>query len=108
MNAITGRGNLVAEAEATGLGRTGQWELSCESLRTAIQRYVDGVVDLITLRNWADALELNDRVTYQAGAEDIIAEVLFLLTTPEANGPFEAADALRLLSGRHGNSEPLD
>jgi hypothetical protein len=50
--------------------------------------YVNGVLPLEDLVLWADTLEGRDDVELDDGCREDLAEFLFVVTVPEANGPF--------------------
>ncbi len=56
-------------------------------LEKAIKRFTSGSLSAEQLEEWAEILEMNDYVEYESGSEQIIADALFLLATPEVNGP---------------------
>lgn len=62
----------------------------------ALKRYVDGGLTERQLHEWAELLEMNDNIDYEAGEEEAIADVLFRLSTPDINEPISENLARRL------------
>jgi hypothetical protein len=62
-----------------------------------IERFNSQQIDADELSNIAEALELADEVTYELGHEKEIADVLFELSSPEANGPITLSKCANLL-----------
>jgi hypothetical protein len=55
-------------------------------------KYRDGYIDYDYLTLWADILELRDEIEYEAPNEDIISEILSILSSPEINGKLTESD----------------
>jgi len=101
---LTASGRLLDEARAllAQPANTGEILISQHTLQMALNRYLAGELDAAELNEWANCLELNDRVIYEAGAEKCIATALFFLATPEINLPIDQVlcrDLLVTLAG---------
>lgn len=57
----------------------------------ALLLHQDGLIDSAQLQAWAECLEMNDYVEYEAGAEATIADILFRLSTPSINEQISAS-----------------
>jgi hypothetical protein len=72
--------------------------VSRRTLRTALQRLStnDLVSDDLMIR--ANAIEAHDQVQYEPGFEELIADVVFGITSREINGPLDSTSCLGFIS----------
>jgi len=70
--------------------------LRLEDVYRALGRYEEGLLSGEQLQDWSEFLEMNDYVEYERGREEIIADVLFRLSSPEINEPISSAVATRM------------
>jgi hypothetical protein len=87
MNAINGHENLSELlAELLNPNPIITWILPSSALVNLLQRYLADEIAAKDIETLADALEMNEIVVYEQTHEEIIAETLFILSTPEING----------------------
>lgn len=77
---------------------SGETILTVADIKHSLQLFIDGRLDKKQLQKWSEILEMNDLVDYEAGKEEVIADILFLLSTPEINEPISHDLALELQS----------
>jgi hypothetical protein len=73
--------------------------VSRQTIRIALQRFLENEYDVGELVEWANLIEAYDQVQYESGFEQLIADVLFSIASPEINEPL-TADSCRRLIGR--------
>ena len=73
--------------------------LQISNIVEALERFLAGGVSANDVEHWADAVEGRDDIGYAAGHEDEISQVLFVLSTPDANGSLTQDSAKKLLGG---------
>jgi hypothetical protein len=62
----------------------------------ALSMYENNTISSEQLREWADILEMNDYVRYEYGVEEVVADLLFRISTPEINEPITRDFARKL------------
>lgn len=62
----------------------------------ALRLYEEGLLSGKQLQEWAGILEMNDRVEYERDAEEVVAGLLFSLSSPEINEPITRAVVRRM------------
>lgn len=67
--------------------------LTREDAYRLLDCFLEGSVTASDCDAWANALEGRDDVAYEPGHEDVLAQLLFEVGTPEANGPLTKASA---------------
>ncbi len=82
MREISTEGNILAELE-DGTGDT--WLLTRITLTKIIDHCLHEELSESALIDWANTIELTENVIYEAGYEQLIADVLFSLASPEIN-----------------------
>jgi len=70
----------------------------------ALKLFVEGFLEGDHIQEWAEILEMNEYIDYESGEEDVIADTLFRLATPEINEPISQAVALELRAGLRASS----
>jgi hypothetical protein len=76
--------------------------LRADHVRHVLKRYLAGAVAAEQVERWADLVEQRPGVEYAAGQEEVIADALFVLSSPDINGELtqlKAASLLRRLPG---------
>ena len=71
--------------------------LSVACVGVLLKKFSSGQLDAATILQIADELE-NDAVIYERGKEEIIATILFELSSPEVNGPLTLQRCSELIS----------
>jgi len=74
------------------------WLLPTSALVNLLNRFLKGEITAEKMTALADALEMNEAVVYEQPRKDVIADVLFVLSNPEINGPITLANATALIS----------
>ena len=70
--------------------------LAPADLDRVLELYENRSISAGQLREWAELMEMNDVLDYSSGSEGLVADVLFLLSTPEINGPVSADRVRRM------------
>lgn len=78
------RENKVPSQEASA-------SLRLADVDRALEHYARGAFSEEWIQEWAEVLEMNEHVDYERGVEDVIADVLFRLSSPEINGALNQA-----------------
>jgi hypothetical protein len=64
--------------------------VSRRTLRNALTSFLDGKIDPAELVEWASVVEQhNDEIVYEAGFQQLIATLVYRLSTPEINEPID-------------------
>jgi hypothetical protein len=64
--------------------------VSRRTLRNVLTSFLDGKIDRAELVEWANVVEQNnDEIVYEAGLQQLIATLVFRLSTPEINQPID-------------------
>lgn len=99
-----GRGDLKTAAQGIRSEPWAQKEfvphpaLAITDLKSLLERFQRSEVNPEDLQEWADAIEgRNDLVDYENPFSEVIAEVLFQLSTPEINGELTSQKAKELI-----------
>ncbi len=71
--------------------------VSRKTLLRLIERFVGGEVDAKQVEGYADAVEVMDDVENEDGYEELIATILFQLSSPEINGSLTPDEVERIL-----------
>ena len=61
--------------------------ISRRTLTTALERLLANELRFSDLTDWASLFEASDKVQYESGFEQLVADVVFALASPEINGP---------------------
>jgi hypothetical protein len=65
-----------------------EWEtviLKWSDISSLLSKYLDNKLDYEYLVIWADLIELRDEIEYENKYENIISEIITILSTPEVN-----------------------
>jgi len=71
--------------------------LPSSALVNLLNRFLTGEIVANDIETLADALEMNESVTYEETRKQIIADTLFVLSNPEINGFLNPANAKTLI-----------
>jgi len=71
--------------------------ISREALTRLIMRFQAADINSEEISTWAELLDLADEVVYEDGYEDVIGQVLFVLSTPELHNPLSKTQCTELL-----------
>ena len=71
--------------------------ISRSALTQLILRFQSGDIGADELSSWAELLDAADEVVYESGYEEVVGEVLFVLSTPEINHPLSQSQCAELL-----------
>lgn len=97
MQAISGHEELSELLAKLRASIAEPWLLSSSALVHLLNRFLTGEITAEDVETLADALEMNEAVTYEQPHGQIIADVLFVLSNPEINGPLTQANVTTLI-----------
>lgn len=73
--------------------------LTLADVKNALDRFLNFQLPEDELVYWADSLELNPCVLYDPGFEEIIANLLFRISSPEINGAITLDEMRQIRAG---------
>ncbi len=105
-NIVMLKGNLIESIEGyrdtlrrSGIERNVEiLTLTLNHVIAAIEMYLSGNISEDELSQWASILEFNEFLDYDDGDASAIAEALFVIGSPEVNGPVTPDSCRSLLA----------
>lgn len=93
----SGNINESLDAAITDVDLDGGVVLFRNDLSVALERCARGEIDKDELTKWASRIEYTECIFYERGAEKIISEIIFCISSPEINGSLDARQCEALI-----------